>query len=58
MARRSSDMMASLALGISSLIIMNAIAVAGEQRRLLGETVYDITKYGAKGDGKTDDAMV
>ncbi|XP_041999614.1 exopolygalacturonase clone GBGE184-like [Salvia splendens] len=37
--------------------IINAIAVAGEQRRLLAETVYDITKYGAKGDGKTDDAM-
>ncbi|KAL1553025.1 galacturonan 1,4-alpha-galacturonidase [Salvia divinorum] len=53
----STHMMGSLALGIICLIIVNAIAVAGEQRRLLAESVYDITKYGAKGDGKTDDAM-
>ncbi|XP_057790421.1 exopolygalacturonase clone GBGE184-like [Salvia miltiorrhiza] len=54
----SLHMMGSLVLGISCLIIINAIAAAGEQRRLLQtETVYDITKYGAKGDGSTDDAM-
>ncbi|XP_042002066.1 polygalacturonase-like [Salvia splendens] len=52
-----SHMMGSLALGLSCLIIMYGMAVGADQRRLLGETAYDITKYGAKGDGKTDDAM-
>lgn len=55
----SSRMMDSLALGIiSCLLVTNAVTVGGDQRRFLGETVFDITKYGAKGDGKTDDAMV
>ena len=59
MATSCVHMMGSLALSISCLIIINAIAAAGEQRRLLqAETVFDITKYGAKGDGTTDDAMV
>ncbi|XP_047975557.1 exopolygalacturonase clone GBGE184-like [Salvia hispanica] len=58
MATSCVHMMGSLALSISCLIIINAIAAAGEQRRLLqAETVFDITKYGAKGDGTTDDAM-
>ncbi|KAG6436717.1 hypothetical protein SASPL_101619 [Salvia splendens] len=58
MATSCVHMMGSLALSISCLIIINTIAAADEQRRLLqAETVFDITKYGAKGDGTTDDAM-
>lgn len=43
-------------LGISYLFLANG--VASERRSLQGETVFDITKYGAKGDGTTDDNMV
>ncbi|KAH6754874.1 hypothetical protein C2S53_019835 [Perilla frutescens var. hirtella] len=47
---------ACLVLGIASLFMTNVDA-AKERRSLQAETVYDITKYGAKGDGTTDDAM-
>ncbi|KAL1544965.1 galacturonan 1,4-alpha-galacturonidase [Salvia divinorum] len=55
----SLHMMGALALGISCLIIVNAMDAAGDQRRRLlqAETVFDITQHGAKGDGTTDDAM-
>lgn len=59
MGRRVNWMKACLVLGIACLVMNNAITGAmGERRILQAETVYDITKYGAKGDGTSDDAMV
>lgn len=45
---------------IACLFVINVAASRGDDRRILvgGETVYDITKYKAKADGKSDDAMV
>lgn len=50
-----------LALAIALLFMKYAVvggAAFGERRILQSETVFDITSYGAKGDGTTDDAMV
>lgn len=50
-----------LVLGIALLFTNYAViggGAIGERRILQSETVYDITSYGAKGDGTTDDAMV
>ncbi|XP_057790420.1 exopolygalacturonase clone GBGE184-like [Salvia miltiorrhiza] len=47
-------------LGIACLFMTNIVVrieASPKGRILQGETVYDITKYGAKGDGTTDDAM-
>ncbi|KAI3449451.1 hypothetical protein Pfo_006116 [Paulownia fortunei] len=51
---------ACLVLGIAFLLTINGVESnpdVGARRSLVGETVFDVMEYGAKADGKTDDAM-
>lgn len=52
----------ALVVGIACLLVSSVAGsrsdASADRRILVGETVYDITKYKAKGDGQADDAMV
>ncbi|PIN08765.1 Galacturan 1,4-alpha-galacturonidase [Handroanthus impetiginosus] len=52
-------MEARLLLGIACVIFCSAVQCTPlhPRRGLIGETVFDVTKYGAKPDGRTDNAI-